>query len=418
MTKGFSSKQINNFDSIDSINLNYETVDLFDFNCSGIYQITCLKNKKIYIGQTSSILERAGGHAKALRLKTHESRDLQEDWDKYGSKKFTFQIVEIIKNASNLELKEREKSYLHDLLDNNISVYNTDLMNYKYTKNFNVLESFNNKKNQKTFLESIIYKGKTFNTYSDVIYAINQERTSKGQKTISRTRGSFLIKNQQIEGVEQINLVSKQVKRIPYMDRPITIDGIKYNSAVEIVQKGLSSNIIQVFSNIINPLLDWHFFKRWHHFNPVVIDNQVYPNIRTAVELIRPKVSHKTIARYLDNNRYPNYYRIDNQNTINYWYKRFQELVEETNNNSNKDVYSSNSSFKYKYKINYKKITYTSFLNFAEIYNCEEIVEGKNPTNTKLLQQLLEDNKIADAYIISKIPTNIDFPLTSLKVNK
>jgi group I intron endonuclease len=76
---------------------------------SGIYKIECLKNGKIYIGQSN---ESSGGmgnriknHIKELSNDVHLNKYLQSDWNQIGEDQFIFSIVEKC-DDSYLDVKE------------------------------------------------------------------------------------------------------------------------------------------------------------------------------------------------------------------------------------------------------------------------------------------------------------------------
>lgn len=60
---------------------------------SGIYTITNLVNKKIYVGLTSNFFTRNKCHFKHLKNGTHDNEHLQRSYDKYGKHKFLFEIL-------------------------------------------------------------------------------------------------------------------------------------------------------------------------------------------------------------------------------------------------------------------------------------------------------------------------------------
>ena len=69
------------------------SIDLFKFAKAGVYCIRCLKNNKVYIGESSSLLERAARHFTLLKNEYHESLSLQKDFCLYGSDFFKFEIL-------------------------------------------------------------------------------------------------------------------------------------------------------------------------------------------------------------------------------------------------------------------------------------------------------------------------------------
>ena len=70
--------------------LNYKD-NLFYFKKSKLYVITCKKNNKHYIGQSSNVNVRLNAHKNKLKRNIHENKNLQFDFNKYGEKYFLFQ---------------------------------------------------------------------------------------------------------------------------------------------------------------------------------------------------------------------------------------------------------------------------------------------------------------------------------------
>lgn len=89
---------------------------------SGVYKITCLKNDKVYVGQSLDINRRLNQHYNSLNNLTHRhhSSDLQDDWDKYGEKNF---VAEIIETCPPNKLEEREKYWI-DFYKSDVEGYN------------------------------------------------------------------------------------------------------------------------------------------------------------------------------------------------------------------------------------------------------------------------------------------------------
>jgi group I intron endonuclease len=79
---------------------------------SGVYVITNSQNGHQYIGSTKNFLTRFYDHKKRLESGIHRNKHLQNAWNKYGSKCFSFSIVECC-DAS--KLIEREQFYINTL---------------------------------------------------------------------------------------------------------------------------------------------------------------------------------------------------------------------------------------------------------------------------------------------------------------
>src|SRR5271168_4369622 len=76
---------------------------------SGIYQIRCIVNEKVYIGSAANFSMRWSLHRGCLNKGIHHSRPLQNAWLKHGADSFAFEILEI---APPLDLVRVEQEYL------------------------------------------------------------------------------------------------------------------------------------------------------------------------------------------------------------------------------------------------------------------------------------------------------------------
>lgn len=61
---------------------------------SGIYQIRCLENGRVYIGSSINLKRRRNSHFSQLRRNVHYCFHLQRAFNKYGEESFVFEIVE------------------------------------------------------------------------------------------------------------------------------------------------------------------------------------------------------------------------------------------------------------------------------------------------------------------------------------
>ena len=78
--------------------------------CSGIYKITCLETKEIYIGKSTDIKNRWQQHCKtAFNCGTIASSVLHRKMQQYGIENFTFELLEKVTKD---QLSEREKFYI------------------------------------------------------------------------------------------------------------------------------------------------------------------------------------------------------------------------------------------------------------------------------------------------------------------
>lgn len=73
---------------------------------SGIYQIRCKPNGKIYIGSAVNLFDRWRKHRQSLRLGKHKNRHLQQSWEKYGEEGFEFIVLEYVPRSDLLRAEQ------------------------------------------------------------------------------------------------------------------------------------------------------------------------------------------------------------------------------------------------------------------------------------------------------------------------
>jgi len=130
----------------------------------GIYKITNIKNKKIYIGSSKNILKRWGTHIFNIVSNKHHNTELLKDFKKYGIENFVFQIIKILDSDKNLLIEEQ---YYIDLYDsknpskgynksNTIVFFEENFTNNEINDNFSKMQIYNpnylfsrNNRNQK-----------------------------------------------------------------------------------------------------------------------------------------------------------------------------------------------------------------------------------------------------------------------------
>ena len=92
-------------------------MDISDLFNPGLYLITCLKNGKVYIGESSNILSRLGRHVDNLENNRHDCVELQNDFNRFGKQYFKFESLETNKKYSNQRLrKEKEQQYINNFI--------------------------------------------------------------------------------------------------------------------------------------------------------------------------------------------------------------------------------------------------------------------------------------------------------------
>jgi group I intron endonuclease len=90
---------------------------------SGIYKIINKTNGKYYVGSTNDFNKRQRDHIRELNFNRHHCVGLQRAWNKYGSVKFDFLIIEPILNKGNLLIIEQ--NYLDLARKEQLNCYNS-----------------------------------------------------------------------------------------------------------------------------------------------------------------------------------------------------------------------------------------------------------------------------------------------------
>lgn len=74
------------------------------FKLPGVYKIGVVVDgvEYVYVGQSTSIGDRWGGHLADLVAGTHHAPRLQAAWDKIGPDGFTFRVLEVVDAAPRL----------------------------------------------------------------------------------------------------------------------------------------------------------------------------------------------------------------------------------------------------------------------------------------------------------------------------
>lgn len=80
---------------------------------SGIYKITNIVNKKVYIGSASFLNKRKGNHFDKLKTNKHYNKKLQNAFNKYGNENFIWELIEYCEKSN---LITREQYYLDTIL--------------------------------------------------------------------------------------------------------------------------------------------------------------------------------------------------------------------------------------------------------------------------------------------------------------
>ena len=86
----------------------------------GLYKITCLKNKKVYIGMSSNVLSRLGYsiHSDNLEKQCHDCFEFQSDFNRYGKNFFEFEMLNESFKKNIEYLKQKELSLIKSMPKN------------------------------------------------------------------------------------------------------------------------------------------------------------------------------------------------------------------------------------------------------------------------------------------------------------
>ncbi len=80
----------------------------------GIFQIRNLANEKVFVGKSENLGGIFNRIQFQLKANCHTDKQLQADWNEFGSENFLFEILEEIEFRENLDIK-KELEFLEDL---------------------------------------------------------------------------------------------------------------------------------------------------------------------------------------------------------------------------------------------------------------------------------------------------------------
>lgn len=88
----------------------------------GVFQIRNLMNEKVFVGSSLNLDGIFNRHRFALNAGSHQSKELQKDWNELGAEHFAFEILEELEPRENLDDK-KELAFLEDLWLENLQPY-------------------------------------------------------------------------------------------------------------------------------------------------------------------------------------------------------------------------------------------------------------------------------------------------------
>ena len=80
----------------------------------GVFQIRNLSNEKVFVGASMNLDGIFNRHRFQLNAGSHQSKDLQKDWNESGAENFAFEVLEELTPRENLDLP-KELEFLEDL---------------------------------------------------------------------------------------------------------------------------------------------------------------------------------------------------------------------------------------------------------------------------------------------------------------
>jgi hypothetical protein len=75
---------------------------------AGVYKVECIENRRILLGSSTNAPGILNSHRFQLKMKSHRVPELQEDWDRFGAEKFSFEMVDTLKQKDDpaVDIKE------------------------------------------------------------------------------------------------------------------------------------------------------------------------------------------------------------------------------------------------------------------------------------------------------------------------
>lgn len=64
---------------------------------AGVFQVKNTANGRVLLGSSLNLDGPLNGHRFMLTIGTHRNEALQRDWNTYGSEKFVFEVLEVVK---------------------------------------------------------------------------------------------------------------------------------------------------------------------------------------------------------------------------------------------------------------------------------------------------------------------------------
>ena len=183
-------------------------INLLNYRQAGIYQIRCIINNKVYVGESNNLLQRCESHFYKLEKKTSDITKLQKDFTQYGPENFTFEILYSgPKWSDNKKRKMQEKKILQQyaaiLLYNKTNQTNED----KVSLNYRILNQIN---------------GVQYNSIEEAANALKMRPIEVANRLKNKYPGYIII------------------EKIVVGYTPVIINDEEFPSLQSVVQKGLA----------------------------------------------------------------------------------------------------------------------------------------------------------------------------------
>lgn len=221
----------------------------------GIYKITNTETGMSYIGKTEKDFNRRfRQHLNALKAQRHPNKYLQHSYNKYGSDKFSFEIIEAFEPDEDVNLNELEQYY--------IELYDTYNNGYNLTKGGEGTLGFYLSEETRRKLSEAKKGYIPWNKGKSGIYTPSEETRRKVSKT---NKGVFVG-----EEHSQATITEKQAHEI-----------------CKLLEKGLSvskiAKILGVKESVVHHI---RFGNSWTHISK----NYNFPSPRKELERLKNEV--------------------------------------------------------------------------------------------------------------------------------
>ena len=200
-------------------------MNLTDYVNPGIYQITCLKLNKKYIGESQNVLERLGKHVAMLNQSVHDSIPLQTDWNQFGKTQFQIDVLFIGPEWENRDKRTKKETELINQLP--------------------ICERYNNSDSNLIYRQIILLKNNRFDSIAQAARALEVSET-----TVRRRLNSSKYPNYSREKVQ--------------IGSSISIQGVIYPSLKKVIEIGLATNRYQAYRRLNSKSDKW---RDWFYVN-------------------------------------------------------------------------------------------------------------------------------------------------------